>query len=274
MARRKIITIDEKKCNGCGVCIPNCPEGAIQIIGGKARLISDLFCDGLGACLGACPQGAIHIEERQAQDYDEQKVMENIVKQGPDVIRAHLRHLQEHNDERHLAEALAYLKERGIAEPSVTSAAPFPGGCPGSQIMDLRRKIAEPPRRGAQEAVSMLENWPVQLKLVPVEAPYFNGADLLIAADCVPFAYAPFHEELLRGKVLMIACPKLDDVGYYQDKLTQIFSRNNVRSVTYAHMEVPCCFSLAGVIHSALKGSGKELLFEEVTIGIKGERKG
>lgn len=273
MARRKVITIDEKKCNGCGACIPNCPEGAIQIIGGKARLISDLFCDGLGACLGACPQGAIHIEERQAQGYDERKVMENIVTHGPEVIRAHLRHLKEHNQERHLAEAKAYLKERGIAEPPDGSAAPLSGGgCFGSRMIDLRRKAVEPLRREGREAASMLENWPVQLKLVPVDATYFNGADLLVAADCVPFAYASFHEDLLKGKVLVIACPKLDDIGYYQEKLVGIFSHNNISSVTYAHMEVPCCFGLAGALRSALEEAGKAIPFEEVTISIKGER--
>jgi len=189
MAKRKIISIDEKKCNGCALCMPNCPEGAIQIIDHKARLISDLFCDGLGACLGHCPQGAISIEEREAAPYNEKKVMQ----------------------------------------------------------------------------------WPVQLRLVPVHAPYFEDADLLIAADCVPFAYANFHQDLLKGKILLVGCPKLDDVSSYKDKLKQIFADNNIKSITYAHMEVPCCFGLLPVIEEAITSSGKSIPFEEINISIKGE---
>lgn len=228
MAKRKIITIDEEKCNGCGLCIPNCPEGAIQIIDNKARLISDLFCDGLGACIGHCPQGAISIEEREAALYDEGKAKANIA------------------------------KSHGHS-------------CPGSKMMDLRKKNVNE-NKDKVNISSELSQWPVQLRLVPAHAPYFEGADVLIAADCVPFAYANFHQDLLKGKILLVGCPKLDDLSLYKDKLTQIFTENNIKSVTYAHMEVPCCFGLFPVIKEALNSSGKKIPLEEITITIQGER--
>jgi len=252
MTKRKIIRIDEDKCNGCGLCIPNCPEGALQIIDGKARLISDLFCDGLGACIGHCPKGAIHIEEREAGPYDEKKVMENIIKQGKNVIIAHLKHLKEHSEFGYLKEAMDYLMVKGIKiRPSDLLAAEHlhSGVCPGS-----------------------LKTWPVQLKLVPAFAPFLNGADVLIAADCVPFAYADFHDDLLKGKVLLVGCPKLDDTAYYKEKISQMLKNNDIKSITYAHMEVPCCFGLLPVIKEAIAGSGKNIPFNDVTISIKGER--
>lgn len=254
MAKRKIIKIDEIKCNGCGQCIPNCPEGAIQIIDKKARLISDLFCDGLGACIGHCPEGAITIEEREAEEYDERKVMENIVKQGKNVIKAHLQHLKEHNQNEYLKVAMDYLKERGIEVTVASHATHAFSGCPGSRVMVEHGQ------------------WPIQIMLVPPFAPFLNDADLLIAADCVGFSYADFHEGLLKGKTLLVGCPKLDDVKLYQEKFTQIFKQNNIMSVTYAHMEVPCCFGLVGIISEAISDSGKDIPFKEVIISIKGER--
>jgi ferredoxin len=268
MIKRKIIKIDEEKCNGCGQCIPNCPEGAIQIIDGKARLISDLFCDGLGACIGYCPQGAITIEEREANGYDEKKVMENVVKQGKNVIKAHLEHLKAHNQSELLKQAIEYLKEKNIEIPTLGE-----GGCPGSKIMDLRKKEGLINKEVAvSERISQLENWPVQIKLVSPLAPYLNGADLLIAADCVPFAYANFHQDLLKGKVLLVGCPKLDDLQLYQEKISQIVKNNQIKSITYMHMEVPCCFGLIGVIKQAISASGRDIPFQEITISIKGER--
>jgi NAD-dependent dihydropyrimidine dehydrogenase PreA subunit len=275
MARRKIIKIDETKCNGCGECIPTCPEGAIQVIDGKARLVSDLVCDGLGACLGHCPQGAISIEEREAERYDERKVMENIVKQGANTIGVHLRHLKEHGQTAYVQEALNFLNEKGISVVSAedSSAGHLHGGCPGSRIMDFRRQEAPAPESETRtKDVSQLRQWPIQLMLVPPHAPYLNDADLLIVADCVPFAYAPFHQDLLKGKVLLVGCPKLDDVGVYQEKLKQIFKNNIIKCVTYAHMEVPCCFGLIGIIQGAIADSGKKVPFKEVTISIKGEK--
>jgi len=269
MSKRKIIKIDEEKCNGCGQCIPNCPEGAMQIIDGKARLISDLFCDGLGACIGYCPQGAITIEEREAERYDEKKVMENVVKQGKNVIKAHLEHLKAHNQSELLKQAIEYLKEKNIEIPALGE-----GGCPGSKIMDLRKKEG-PPKvkdRSYSKGISELENWPVQIKLVSPLAPFLNSADLLIAADCVPFTYADFHQDLLKGKVLLVGCPKLDDIQLYQEKISQIVKNNQIKSITYVHMEVPCCFGLIGVIKQAISDSGKEIPFKEIAISIKGER--
>jgi len=273
MAKRKIIKIDQDKCNGCGLCIPNCPEGAIQVIDGKARLVSDLFCDGLGACLGHCPQGAITIEEREAEEYSERKVMENIAKQGKNVIKAHLKHLKEHNEMVYLKQAIDYLEKKGIEIILDEDVQNKPCACPGSQIIDLRTKEqSNRQQHSLPKGVTQLSNWPVQIKLVPVKAPYFENADLLVAADCVPFAYADFHFDLLKGKILLVGCPKLDDAGLYQEKIAQILKNNSIKSVTYAHMEVPCCFGLVGIIKSAISASGKNIPFKEITISIKGER--
>ncbi len=273
MAKRKIITIDEEKCNGCAACIPNCPEGAIQMIDNKARLISDLFCDGLGACIGHCPQGAISIEEREANAYDEKKVMANIVKQGVNIIKAHLSHLKEHNEMGYLKQAMEFLKEKDIhiSSDEIFSHKHEAGSCPGSKIIDLRSK--EPKVDKTKVNISSeLSQWPVQLRLVPAQAAYFDGADILIAADCVPFTYANFHQDLLKGKILLVGCPKLDDLSLYKDKLKQIFIDNNIKTVTYAHMEVPCCFGLLPVIKEALDSAGKKIPLEEITITIKGEK--
>lgn len=275
MSKRKIINIDEKKCNGCGLCIPNCPEGALQIIDGKARLISDLFCDGLGACIGHCPQGAITIEEREAGKYDEKKAMENIVKQGKDTIIAHLDHLKKHNEFGYLKEAMDYLVTKGIKmRPSdLAGAQNSTCICPGSKVVDSGKEEAPKDNKaGADRNVSQLETWPVQLKLVPAFAPFLNGADILIAADCVPFAYADFHGDLLKGKILLVGCPKLDDVQYYREKISQIIKNNDIKSITYAHMEVPCCFGILPVIREAIQLSGKDIPFHDVNISIKGEK--
>jgi Pyruvate/2-oxoacid:ferredoxin oxidoreductase delta subunit len=279
MSKRKIIKIDQDKCNGCSLCIPNCPEGAIQIIDQKARLISDLFCDGLGACIGHCPQGAISIEEREAEKYDERKVMENIVKQGENVLRAHLEHLKGHGQTGYLGQAEEYLKEKGIRVdraqgPHGHHHAHGSSGCPGMKVMDFRQQEEGAPQKGSvgKSAPSQLRHWPVQLMLVPPTVPYLDHADLLIAADCVPFAYASFHEDLLNGKVLLVGCPKLDNAEIYKEKIGQIIKHSTIKSITYAHMEVPCCFGLADIISQAIAQSGKDISFQQVTISIKGER--
>ncbi len=271
MSKRKIIKIDEAKCNGCGLCIPNCPEGAIQIIDGKARLISDLFCDGLGACIGHCPQGAISIEERQAQEYDEAKVMANIVSQGENTIKAHLEHLRGHGQHEYLRQAIEYLKKNNIKVP--LPAGPFRhnhAACPGSRLMELKKE-----KKGQGAVVSKQESeltsWPVQLMLVPAHAPFLNNSDLLIAADCVPFAYANFHQDLLKDKTLLVGCPKLDDIKIYEEKIRQIIQNNNIKSITYAHMEVPCCFGLINVIKAAILDSKKNIPFKQINVSIKGE---
>lgn len=273
--KRKIIRIDEEKCNGCGACIPNCPEGALQIIDGKVRLISDLFCDGLGACMGHCPQDAIAIEEREAQAYDECRVMANVIKGGPNVIKAHLHHLKEHNQDEYYRQAVDFLKEKGL-KFDTGHVAPHhgpAGGCPGARIMDFRTHGGVS-SSGTQETPvssrSHLRQWPVQLMLVPPDAPYLNNADVLVAADCVPYAYAAFHDDLLKGKALLVGCPKLDDTGVYREKIVRMLQVNNIRSITYAHMEVPCCFGLVGVIQEAIAQAGKAVPFHDVTIGIQG----
>ena len=287
--KRSVIKIDDEKCNGCGLCIPNCPEGALQIIDGKARLVSDLFCDGLGACIGYCPEGAITIEEREAEPYDEHKVMENIVKGGPGVTKAHLKHLKDHGEQDYLGQALAFLREKGIEVPEmdeVQASVEAGVGCPGARTMDFRETLGCPgsgtvdSRRGSEEqgqpdrppAGSELRQWPVQLQLVNVNASYFQDADLVIAADCVPFAQADFHERFLKGKSLIIFCPKLDRMPEaYIEKLAEIFKNNRIRSVTLVHMEVPCCFGLRKLVEEALKRSGKTVELRDYTISIKGQ---
>lgn len=299
--KRKIVKIDEEKCNGCGLCIPNCPEGALQIIDEKARLISDLFCDGLGACIGYCPQGAIIIEERETEDYDEKRVMENIVKQGKNVIKAHLEHLKSHKQDKYFNQAIEFLKEKNIEIPleqvaagheqhnfagcppsleelrgTIRRSSPSAneGGCPGSKMMDFRKKPAQAERaKSSARQESELAQWPIQLSLVPPSAPYFQDADLSIVADCVPFAYANFHQDFLKGKSIVIACPKLDDVDFYVEKLAQIFKQSSIKSINVVHMEVPCCFGLNGIVEEALEKSQKNIPVKELVISISGEQK-
>jgi len=233
--RRKIVKIDEEKCNGCGECATACAEGAIAIIDGKARLISEAYCDGLGACLGECPQDAIAIEEREADVFDAVAVETHLHAQS--TLRAHH--------------------------------APLARGCPGSASQTLGRRGHA---ATAQEATpSELGNWPVQLHLVPTRAPYLQGAKLLISADCVPFAFSDFHSTLLAGHTLLIGCPKLDDAAFYRDKLTEILAHNDIESIDIAYMEVPCCFGLVQLVRQAVAQSGKAVPVNLTKIGIRGE---
>jgi len=242
-ARRKIIKIDEEKCDGCGLCVPACAEGAIQVIDGKARLVSEVYCDGLGDCLGECPRGALTIEEREAEEFDEKAV------------------------ERHLVEQKAQQ-----TAPSQQSD-PLPCGCPGSASQTLKpRQTARPDAEGdAGTTPSALGNWPVQLHLVPVVAPYFNEARLVIAADCVPFSFADFHRKFLAGRALLVGCPKLDDAEAYREKLAQIFRQNDIKSVEVVYMEVPCCFGLVHLVGKALEESGRDIPLSFTKVGIHGE---
>jgi NAD-dependent dihydropyrimidine dehydrogenase PreA subunit len=272
---RNVITIDEEKCTGCGECIPNCPEGALQIIDGKARLISDLFCDGLGACIGHCPEDAISVGKREAEPYDERRVMENVVKGGENVVKAHLEHLRDHGQHEYLSQAIGFLRERGMDVPMERPAAACAsghnhpgGGCPGARVMEIE---GEEESHDVGRGVSRLRQWPVQITLVPPTAPYLQNADLLVAADCVPFALANFHEDLLKGKVLLVGCPKLDDAEFYRRKLTEILRANDVRTITVAHMEVPCCSGLVSILRDSIRDAGKDIPLDEVTITIKGE---
>lgn len=232
---RKIIQIDEEKCNGCGACAEACHEGAIGMVNGKAKLLRDDYCDGLGDCLPTCPTGAISFVEREAAAYDEKAVQENIRKKQ---------------------------------EQSHTSAAPH-GGCPGSQMQRIQRS-QESARSNPVSAESQLGQWPCQIKLVPVNAPYFDGAKLLIAADCSAYAYARMHDEFMRGKITIIGCPKLDSVDY-SEKLTQIIQNNNIQSVTIVRMEVPCCGGLEMAAKKTLQSSGKFIPWQVVTISIDGK---
>ena len=232
---RKIIKIDEEKCDGCGMCVPACVEGALQIINGKAKLVSETYCDGLGACLGECPQGAITIEEREANVFDEEAAME------------HTKH------EAHLKDEL-------------------PCGCPSSTVTQFERQgatAAAPADEICQQ--SMLGHWPVQLTLVPPIAPFLQGADLVLTADCVPFAYANFHHDFIKDHALLVACPKLDDFQAHQSKLTDILRSSDVKSLTIVYMEVPCCSGLVHMAKQAISASGKDIPLKEVLIGIRGD---
>lgn len=243
--KRKIVQIDQDKCNGCGLCIPNCAEGALKIVDGKAKLVSDKYCDGLGACLGHCPQDAIRVVEREAESFDEEAVKANPVRVNP--VRA--------------IHASSEARAKGDELPRQV--------CPGSQI----RQQHPPPAASNETTVnSQLSHWPIQLHLVPVNAPFFRGADLLIAASCVPFSYGDFHDVMLAGKSLIIACPKLDKTEPYLEKLTEIFGQNDIKSVTVAIMEVPCCQGLLRLVRQALKDSGKRMPITVETITVKGER--
>ncbi|HDQ07118.1 MAG TPA: 4Fe-4S ferredoxin [Candidatus Bathyarchaeota archaeon] len=216
---RNVVKIDEKKCNGCGLCIPACAEGAIKIIDGKARLVKDIYCDGLGACLGKCPQGAITIIQREAEEFDEKAAEE-------------------------------YIKTSRAAAADYNTL--------GKQT---------------EKRQSRISNWPYQLKLMPPNAPFLKNADLLIAADCVPFAYADFHEDMLKNRVLAIGCPKLDDATLYMNKLAQMFRLSDIKSVTVVNMEVPCCFGLNRLVQEAIELSGKKIPLRQETISIKGEKR-
>lgn len=240
--KRDIVYFDDEKCNGCGECIPNCAEGAIQIINGKAKLVDDSFCDGLGACLGHCPQDAIKIIQRDAPEFDEVAV------------------------EKHLNDVVNEPADVPVVKESAC-------GCPGSMAMDFRTDTKPPvAQAGSQRQESGLRQWPVQMTLVSPDAPYFDGSDLLVAADCVPFAYPNFHSDFLAGKSVVIGCPKLDDAASYVEKLAAIIKNNDIKSLTLVNMEVPCCFGLQNVVEQAVKKSGKVLPIRQTVITIRGEK--
>jgi len=231
MATRNIINIDEEKCNGCGQCVVDCAEAALQIVNGKAKLVKELYCDGLGACLGGCPTGALTIVQREADPFDEVAT------------------------ERHVHEM-----KSGKAEA--------PAGCPGSRAMTFSASVSH---GAASDERPELTNWPIQLKLVGTTAPYFKGADLLLAADCTAFSATGFHSRFIKGRKVLIACPKLDDSQFYYEKLTEIFRENAINSIYVVRMEVPCCGGLAYVVKQAIQASGRDIPYSEVVIGIKGD---
>jgi NAD-dependent dihydropyrimidine dehydrogenase PreA subunit len=261
--RRKIVRIDEERCDGCGECVPSCAEGAIALVGGKARLADDVLCDGLGACLGECPRGAITVEEREAPAFDEEAVKRHLLSTGTQVSSRH---------GPDPVPAAAPRPRLGLAVVADAAPSPAGGGCPGSRPQVIARAPAAASSSGPASGVSRLAQWPVQLHLVPIRAPYFRGADLLVAADCVPFAHARFHDDLLAGKALVVGCPKLDDVSAYVDKLREIFAANDVRSVTVARMEVPCCGGISMAARRALEASGKaaSVPLRDVVVAVDG----
>ena len=232
---RKIIKIDGEKCNGCGTCVPACAEGALQIIDGKAKLVSETYCDGLGACLGVCPQGAITIEERAAKEFDEE------------ATKLHLE------------------KENQTMEE-------LPCGCPSATVTQFeRQETTEVTPIEATNWQSMLSHWPVQLTLVPPTAPSLQGTDLVLVTDCVPFAYAGFHQDFIKDHAVLVACPKLDDFEAHLKKLTDILRHSSVNSLTIVRMEVPCCSGLVYMAKEAMQLAGKDIPFKEVTVSIKGD---
>ena len=252
MAVRKIIKIDEEKCNGCGLCIPNCAEGALAIIDGKAKIVKDIFCDGLGACLGHCPQDALEVIERDASDFDEVAAIEYVKAKGKE-LKPHA----------------TINKPTGCQGSAVKQFNKPPvGGCPGSQMKQISRNEVNDSN---VKVTSKLSQWPVQLMLVPVNAPYFKGADLLITADCVPFAYANYHNDFLKDKAVVVGCPKLDDANYYAEKLSEIIKENDLESITVLRMEVPCCGGIAFAAKTARDKSGIEIPVKVITISLEGE---
>jgi Fe-S-cluster-containing hydrogenase component 2 len=237
--KRNIVKIDEEKCNGCGMCAVACVEGAIKIIEGKAKLVSETYCDGLGACLGECPKGAIAVEVRDAEPFDEEA-------------------------------AKLHMEAARPATPKPVHA------CPSSavrQFAPAATNEAKPSATSAAGQRSQLSQWPVQLTLVPPTAPFLQGAEVILTADCVPFAYAGFQQEFLLGRALLVACPKLDDFQAHQEKLTEILRRSDIKSLTVVHMEVPCCSGLTHMAQRAVAASGKDVPLRDVTISIRGERK-
>ncbi len=276
--KRQIIKIDEAKCDGCGNCVTGCHEGALQVIDGKARLISDLLCDGLGACIGECPRDAIKIETREAVPYDEVKAMEGMVKQGPNTIKAHLKHLKDHAQKTFLKQALAFLKENNIPSPMEEDnmekehahGGHEPCGCPGGRTMDLRNSGGEE-EAGDPAAKSQLRQWPVQLHLASPMAPYFQKADVVVAADCTAFAYGNFHNDFIKGKAIVIACPKLDDgQEIYAEKIQALIEDAKVNTLTVVTMEVPCCGGLLAMVKKAAAASSRKVPIKHVVIGIQG----
>lgn len=233
---RKIIQIDEEKCDGCGACINACAEGALELVDGKARLVSEKYCDGLAACLGKCPQDAIHIIEREAQEFDEEATR-------------------------------MYLNEKAAGSQSANQ------GCRGTAVREFARPETRSESGRVVEQEPMLSHWPVQLALVPPGARFLNGTDVVLIADCVPFAYPNLHRDFLKDRSVLVACPKLDDFDAHQAKLTDILRASDIKSLTVIHMEVPCCSGLTYMARQALAASGRDIPFNEITVGIKGEIK-
>ena len=298
--KRDILKIDEDLCNGCGECVPNCHEGALQVIDGKIRLISELMCDGLGACIGHCPEGAITIESREAEAYDEIKVMEKMKDKGKNTIIAHLKHLKDHGETAYVQKGVGYLKEhraelnfnldnvvgevhnhgKATVIASMATATsignqhshhgPDGGGCPGSRAMTIERN--KEVLKGKESGQSELRQWPVQMHLINPNAPYFRNADLLMAADCVAYSVGGFHTNYLKGKSLAIACPKLDHgTEIYIEKIKALIDIALVNTITVMIMEVPCCGGLLQMVKSAAAAASRKVPVKLMIAGITGD---
>ncbi len=290
--KRTIIKIDEELCNGCEACVQGCHEGALQMIDGKARMVSELFCDGLGACIGDCPVGAITLEEREAEPYDEIATIERMIPKGERTIIAHLKHLKDHGETDYLKQGVSYLRANGIninfaevhnhggAGCASKPAAPAQhqhggGGCPGSREMSFAS--AKPAAPGFSMApqvasASQLRQWPVQLHLLNPQAGYFRSADVVLAADCVPFSFPDFHNRYLAGKTLAIACPKLDsNQDVYLEKLVSMIVNSQINTLTVVIMEVPCCGGLLRLAQKAVEISGRKIPVKLAIIGVQGD---
>jgi ferredoxin len=295
--KRDILKIDEDLCNGCGECVPNCHEGALKVIDGKVRMVSELMCDGLGACIGHCPEGAITIENREAEPYNEIQVMGQMKDKGKNTIIAHLKHLKDHGENGYLHDGVSYLKEHRaefkfnidevidevhnhnkISEPGNKAHIHSqlhehePGGCPGSRVMVIEREKNRNEKGEFADLPSELRQWPVQMHLINPNASYFRNADLLLAADCVAFSMGNFHGKYLKGKSLAIACPKLDQgTSSYVEKLTALIDVARVNTITVMMMEVPCCGGLLQMLKTALDQSTRKVPVKKMIIGINGD---
>jgi NAD-dependent dihydropyrimidine dehydrogenase PreA subunit len=274
--KRTVIKINEELCNGCGLCVKGCHEGALQLIDGKAVMISDLYCDGLGACIGECPVGAIDFEEREAEPYNETLVMERLVLKGEHVIKAHLKHLIDHRQQDFVNEGLKYLKDNNISINIDSIMQPGSqknkqsGGCPGSQAMSFTQ--VQEQHSSTNDIPSELQQWPVQLHLLSPQAPYLANADLLLAADCVAFSVGDFHGKHLRGKRLAIACPKLDaGKEIYIEKLVAMIDDSRINTLTVMMMEVPCCGGLLYLAQTALQKAKRKIPLKSVVVSLQGK---
>ncbi len=277
---RTIIKIDEELCNGCEACVKGCHEGALQMIDGKARMISELYCDGLGACIGECPVGAITLEEREAEPYDEIATIERMIPKGEKTILAHLKHLKEHGEFDYLKQAVSYLRNNNIqVDFAQVHNMPINGkegskGCPGSQTLSFNQPNIGGLRldNSAATSQSALRQWPIQLHLLNPEASYFKKADVVLAADCVAFSFADFHQKFLVGKTLAIACPKLDsNKEIYVEKLHSMIENSNINTLTVIIMEVPCCGGLIHLATKAVANASRKIPIKLIVIGIKGD---
>jgi len=294
--KRDILKIDEELCNGCGLCVPNCHEGALLVIDGKVRLISELMCDGLGACIGHCPEGAITIETREAEPYSETKVMKQMTGKGKNTILAHLKHLKDHGETEFLQEGVGYLKNNrselsfnldevltevhnhstksdrvSVKSQPLTHSHSQAGGCPGSRTMVIDKPVNTGIPVTGSDQPSELRQWPVQMHLINPNAPYFRDSDLLLAADCVAFSMGNFHSRYLKGKSLAIACPKLDHgTDVYVEKLTSLIDNAMINTITVMMMEVPCCGGLLQMVKAAQSKASRKVPVRMMITGISG----